>query len=140
MAIILCRIEIATVYSGLTLLSVKCGGQSRGTKSRTFGTTRFGTIEKPVNVNSMVIFVTIQAFHQCTIYMEKVFKKFCFRFSNYFLRYIIQIIFIVFNIYSVDEGELQRDEVAIYKVIVIYVLYTYWTGPGPIPYLFGQVR
>ena len=31
--------------------------------------------------------------------LEKVFWKFCFRFWNYFLHYIIQIIFIVFNIY-----------------------------------------
>ena len=31
----------------------------------------------------------------------------------YFLHYIIQIISIVLNIYSVDEGDLQRDEVVI---------------------------
>ena len=38
------------------------------------------------------------------------------RFWNYFLYYIIQIIFIVFNICSVDETDLQRDEVVyIYK-------------------------
>ena len=64
--------------------------------------------------------------------MEKVIPKsktkflqniFCFRFWNYFLHYIIQIIFIVFNIYSVDESYLQRDEVAIIKVFVknIYI-------------------
>ena len=39
----------------------------------------------------------------------------CFGFWNYFLHYIIQIIFIVFNIYSVDEGDIQRDEVAFVK-------------------------
>ena len=42
--------------------------------------------------------------------------------------YIIQIIFIVFNIYSVDESDLQRDEVAIIKVFVknIYIyIYIY---------------
>ena len=45
-------------------------------------------------------------------------QRTCVRFWNYFLHYIIQIIFIVFNIYSVDEGDLQRDEVAISEVIV----------------------
>ena len=60
--------------------------------------------------------------------LEKVFKKFCFRFWNYFLHYIIQIIFIVFNIYSVDESDLQRDEVAIIKVFVKYIyIYIYMT-------------
>ena len=36
---------------------------------------------------------------------------------------VVQIIFIVFNIYSVDESDLQRDEVAIIKVFVknIYI-------------------
>ena len=38
---------------------------------------------------------------------------FCFTFRNYFLHYIIKIIFIVFNIYSVDEGDLQRNEVPV---------------------------
>ena len=60
--------------------------------------------------------------------LEKVLSKFCFRFWNYFLQYIIQIIFIVFNIYSVDESDLQRDEVAIIKVFVknIYIyIYIY---------------
>ena len=47
---------------------------------------------------------------------KNVCKKFCFRFWNYFLHYIIQIIFIVFNIYSVDESDLQRDEVVIIEV------------------------
>ena len=53
--------------------------------------------------------------------LEKVCKSFSFRFLNYFLHYIIQIIFIVFNIYSVDESDLQRDEVAIIKVFVKYI-------------------
>ena len=36
---------------------------------------------------------------------------------------MIQIIFIIFNIYSVDESDLQCDEVAILKVFVknIYI-------------------
>ena len=44
-------------------------------------------------------------------------------FWSILLHYIIRIIFIVFSIYSVDEGDLQRDEVAISKVIVknIYI-------------------
>ena len=51
---------------------------------------------------------------------------FGFRFWNYFLHYIIEIIFIVFNIYSVDESDLQRDEVAIIKVFVKYIyIYIY---------------
>ena len=39
-----------------------------------------------------------------------------FTFCNYFFHYIIHIIFIVFNIYSVDDSDLQRDEVAFIKV------------------------
>ena len=39
------------------------------------------------------------------------------------------MIFIVFNIYSVDESDLQRDEVAIIKVFVkyIYMCQESWT-------------
>ena len=55
----------------------------------------------------------------------KFLQKFCFRFWNYFLYYIIQIIFIVFNIYSVDENDLQRDEVAIIKVFVNIYIYIF---------------